>query len=145
MLIVRVLRADQAEVTLQTGFEGFGHIPGQPDNRGLLDQIAALRWVQSNIAGFGGDPANVTAAGQSAGAGSLLCLLCMPAAQGLFRRAILHSPPALVLHQSAALKYALIACPPPPVHVLEHPSPLSRPCHAALLPLQGRSMNADEC
>ena len=104
-------------MTAQIGFEGFGHVPGQPDNRGLLDQIAALQWVKSNIAGFGGDPANVTAAGQSAGAGSILCLLCMPAAQGLFRRAIMHSPPALVLHQSAALKYALIARPLPPVHV----------------------------
>ncbi|KAK9839003.1 hypothetical protein WJX74_007649 [Apatococcus lobatus] len=91
-------------INYRTGFEGFGHIPGQCDNRGLLDQIVALQWVQANIAGFGGDPANVTAGGQSAGAGSILCLLCMPGTQGLFHRAILHSPPALVLHSSAALK-----------------------------------------
>ena len=98
-------RLHQPELcALQLGFEGFGHIPGQPDNRGLLDQIASLQWVQSNIAGFGGDPLNVTAGGQSAGAGSILCLLSMPSAQGLFRRAILHSPPALVLAPSAARK-----------------------------------------
>ncbi|MEU6262483.1 carboxylesterase/lipase family protein [Saccharopolyspora shandongensis] len=75
------------------GFEGFGHLAGHPDNRGLLDQIAALRWVRENIAAFGGDPGNVTVAGQSAGAGSAACLLLMPQARGLFRRAILHSVP----------------------------------------------------
>jgi len=60
-------------------------------NLGLLDQVAALRWVRENIAVFGGDPDRVTVFGQSAGAMSIGALLAMPAAAGLFRRAILQS------------------------------------------------------
>ena len=62
-------------------------------NWGLLDQIAALEWVQENIASFGGDPRRVTLAGQSAGALSAMDLLVAPAANGLFRRAVIQSPP----------------------------------------------------
>jgi para-nitrobenzyl esterase len=77
----------------RTGAEGFARLDGAPDNRGLLDQIAALRWVQDNIAAFGGNPDNVTVFGQSAGAGSIAALLVMPQTAGLFRRAILQSLP----------------------------------------------------
>ncbi|GAB17546.1 putative carboxylesterase [Gordonia effusa NBRC 100432] len=63
-------------------------------NHGLADQLAALRWVHDNIAAFGGDPQAVTVAGQSAGAHAVQCLIGMPLARGLFRRAILQSSPA---------------------------------------------------
>jgi para-nitrobenzyl esterase len=61
-------------------------------NYGLLDQIAALQWVHANIAAFGGNPANVTLFGQSAGASSTAVMLVSPLAQGLFHRAIAESP-----------------------------------------------------
>lgn len=63
-------------------------------NYGLLDQLAALRWVKSNIAKFGGDPANVTLFGESAGAIDSAMLMTSPLAEGLFRRVISESGPA---------------------------------------------------
>jgi len=80
-------------VNYRLGVEGFAQIEGAPANRGLLDQVAALRWVQENIRAFGGDPERVTVFGESAGAGSIAALLVMPCAVGLFHRAITQSVP----------------------------------------------------
>ncbi|RFZ56620.1 Para-nitrobenzyl esterase [Mycobacterium marinum] len=63
-------------------------------NVGLRDVLAALHWVRENIAAFGGDPANITLFGESAGAGLVTTLLVTPAARGLFSRAIAQSSPA---------------------------------------------------
>ncbi len=60
-------------------------------NYGLMDQIAALKWVKRNIAAFGGDPDNVTIAGESAGGADVLALLATPSARGLFHRALVES------------------------------------------------------
>lgn len=64
---------------------------GVSGNYGLLDQIAALNWVKRNISAFGGDPDNVTIAGQSAGAACVQALICSPLTEGLFAKAIMQS------------------------------------------------------
>ncbi len=93
------------------GVDGFLHFEDAPANRGLLDQVAALQWVQDHIRAFGGDPARVTVFGQSAGAGALACLLGMPVARGLFQRVILQSPSIACqdLAEAAAVRLAIAA------------------------------------
>lgn len=66
-------------------------LEGATDNAGMLDQVAALRWVRDNVGAFGGDPERVTIFGESAGGMSVTTLLAMPSARGLFRRAIAQS------------------------------------------------------
>jgi para-nitrobenzyl esterase len=78
-------------INYRLGIEGFLPLDGAPTNLGLRDMIAALQWVRDNIAGFGGDPANVTVFGESAGAMAVADLMTSPAAVGLFKRAIVQS------------------------------------------------------
>ncbi|MDT5001937.1 MAG: para-nitrobenzyl esterase, partial [Mycobacterium sp.] len=85
-----------ASINYRVGVEGYMLIDGAPPNRGLLDQIAGLRWVSENIAAFGGDPGNVTVFGESAGAASVALLACAPPAVGLLRRGITESVPAVM-------------------------------------------------
>jgi len=78
-------------INYRLGPLGFLYVPGKTANVGLLDQVEALKWVKQNIAAFGGDPSNITVFGESAGALSISCLMAMPRAKGLFKRAILES------------------------------------------------------
>jgi para-nitrobenzyl esterase len=78
-------------INYRMSYDGFLYLGPDKANLGMLDQVAALEWVQENIAAFGGDPGNVTVFGQSAGGVSVMHLLTMPRAQGLFRRAISQS------------------------------------------------------
>ena len=81
-------------ITYRLGVFGYLHLEGiAPANLGLMDQIAALQWIQRNISVFGGNPNNVTMVGQSAGADSIISLMATDDAKGLFHRAILLSPP----------------------------------------------------
>ena len=78
-------------INYRMGIDGFLPVPGAPTNLGLRDMIFALEWVQRNIASFGGDPANITVFGESAGAMAIADLVTSPLAKGLFARAIIQS------------------------------------------------------
>jgi carboxylesterase type B len=92
-------------INYRPGCEGFLHLRDAVPDRGLLDQVAALRWVHDNITAFGGDPGTVTVCGESAGAMSIGALLALPDARGLFHRAILQSGAAHhVLPDTTALQ-----------------------------------------
>ncbi|MFN8633157.1 MAG: carboxylesterase/lipase family protein [Chloroflexota bacterium] len=104
-------RGDVVVVNLNYRLGLFGYLRGidvcgdalpSTGNEGLLDQIAALRWVKQEIAAFGGDPDNVTVFGQSAGARSIAMMLAMPSPRELFQKAILQSGPALALPSARA-------------------------------------------
>ncbi len=92
-------KGDVVVVTLNHRLNLFGYLylaqlaPQFPDsgNAGMLDLVAALRWVRDNIAAFGGDADNVTIFGQSGGGAKVSCMMAMPAASGLFQRAIVQS------------------------------------------------------
>jgi para-nitrobenzyl esterase len=92
-------KGDVVVITLNHRLNLFGYlylaqlVPDLPDsgNVGLLDLIAALRWVRDNATAFGGDPGNITIFGQSGGGAKVTCLMAMPEAAGLFHRAIVQS------------------------------------------------------
>ena len=108
-------RHDVVVVTLnyRLGALGFFAHPalggGSPMNFGLLDQVAALQWVQRNIEAFGGDPGNVTIFGESAGAQSVLALYASPLARGLFHRGIAQSAYGIPSHTRKKARTAGIA------------------------------------
>jgi para-nitrobenzyl esterase len=91
-------------VQYRLGVDGFLPLAGGATNLGLRDQLAALRWVRENSTAFGGDPANVTLFGESAGAISVACLLGSPLSAGLFRRAIVQSGHANMVRGRAELE-----------------------------------------
>jgi para-nitrobenzyl esterase len=103
-------------INYRVGVFGFYALPAlsaeSPDkvsgNYGLLDQVAALKWVQKNIAAFGGDPDNVTIGGQSAGSASVNDLVATPLTKGLFKKAIAESG-SLVIKRSLMTSGTLAA------------------------------------
>lgn len=101
-------RDDVVTVTLsyRLGFDGFGWINGTVQNRGVRDWLLGLKWIQDNVAQFGGDPSRVTIAGQSAGAGSVLTLLGMEDAQDLFHQVFAISAPTPDVSMEASQKFA---------------------------------------
>lgn len=107
-------RGDAVLVTVNHRLNVFGYLSlaelgGHPSSgeAGMLDIVAVLEWVRDNIAGFGGDPGNVTIFGESGGGMKVSLLLAMPGAKGLFHRAIVQSGPWLkAVSKEAATGYA---------------------------------------
>ncbi len=105
------------------------------NNFGLLDQIAALQWVQRNIPAFGGDRRNVTLFGESSGARSVLSLCCSPLTEGLFHKGIVQSAyslpdtPRKRRCNRALMSPGILACQKMPVpnnYVISRPMPFGR-------------------
>jgi para-nitrobenzyl esterase len=103
-------RSDVVVVTINHRLNVFGYLYlgelageafSQSGNAGMLDVVEALRWVRDNIAAFGGDPGNVTIFGESGGAGKVSVVCAMPAAKGLFHKAIMQSGPCLQIADKA--------------------------------------------
>lgn len=101
-------RGDVVVVTINHRLNGLGFLHlgdlggpafAESGNVGMLDIVAALEWVRDNIAGFGGDPGNVTVFGESGGGRKTAVLLAMPSARGLFHRAIIQSGPELKVNE----------------------------------------------
>ena len=102
-------KGDVVVVTLNHRLNAFGHLYladvcagvdveryADAGNNGILDIVAALKWVRDNIAAFGGDAGNVTIFGQSGGASKVAVLMAMPVAQGLFHKAVIQSASSLI-------------------------------------------------
>ncbi|RZQ59649.1 carboxylesterase family protein [Amycolatopsis suaedae] len=97
-------------VTYRLGVLGFlGDGTDVPANLGLLDQLAALRWVRANIPAFGGDPESVTLFGQSAGGDAIAHLMISEGADGLFQRVIIQSAPLGITSGRSAMTAAMLA------------------------------------
>jgi para-nitrobenzyl esterase len=128
---------DVVVVTVNQRLNIFGHLDlsrvvgaeyAASGNAGTLDMLAALRWVRDNIAAFGGDPGNVTIFGESGGGGKVSVLLAMPAARGLFHRAIIQSGAVVRLRtadRAARLTECVLAACGHPADPLRHLQSLS--------------------
>jgi para-nitrobenzyl esterase len=98
-------KGDVVVVTINHRLGAFGYLHledlgsqfASSGNAGMLDIVAALEWVRENIANFGGDPDNVTIFGESGGGAKVSVLMAMPAARGLFHKAIIQSGPAVAM------------------------------------------------
>lgn len=107
--LVREQRVVFVAVTYRLGLLGFLGRAGGPPNLGLLDLLEALRWVQRNIAAFGGNPSAVTLLGHSSGADAIAHLMVAEGATALFRRVILHSAPLGLARNRQAMTKAMSA------------------------------------
>ena len=94
-------------ITFRLGILGYLGTETVPANLGLLDQVAALRWVHDNIAAFGGDPDSITLFGQSSGGDSIASLMIADGTTGLFRRAIVQSAPLGIMTKKSRMTAAM--------------------------------------
>lgn len=106
--LVKTMDVVYVSVNFRLGALGYLDLRSMGDdcvaNPALHDQLLALRWVHDNIEHFGGDPGNVTLMGESAGAAAVISLMCVPAAHGLFHRAVAQSTPVASVHSPTQSK-----------------------------------------